>query len=258
MSRILPTTVFAVLTAVALPAANPPEAPDPAAFDRILKRYVLEDGTVRYADLKSSLDPLARFVEQIGQVSPDSHPALFSSRAHKLAYWLNTYNALVLWVVTRNYPDKKEQRMTEPGRNEFFTRLKFEIGGQPRTLDDIETNVIRKQFREPRIHFAIVCAARGCPWLSRDAFTAETLEAQLEDRTRLFLSQERNIRLDPALRQVTLSAIFDWFKDDFGLSNEAVLGFIGNYRSDDAAVLREKKWKLRYFNYDWSLNEPGK
>jgi len=248
-------SIAALLSILTLSAANPPEAPDPAAFDSILKRYVLEDGTVKYAELRENLDPLTRFVEQIALVSPDSHPSLFPSSAHKLAYWLNTYNALVLWVVAKEYPEKKEQRLTEAGRAEFFTKLKFDVGGQARSLDDIETNALRKQFREPRIHFAIVCAARSCPWMSRDAFTPAMLEPQLEGRTKLFLSQERNFRLDTGTREVTISAIFDWFKEDFGSSKEALLGFIGRQRPEALQAWGQKKWKLRFFSYDWAINE---
>src|ERR1700730_18298990 len=129
-------------------------------------------------------------------------------------------------------------------------RTKFKIGGRNFSLNDIETNEIRKQFQEPRIHFAIVCASRGCPWLSRDAFTGERLEEQLGARTRLFLNQTRNVRVDTARREVSLSQIFQWYQQDFGGSPEAVLVFIGKYRTLD-----REKWKIRYIDYDWGINE---
>jgi len=235
-------------------AAGAPVAPDPAAFDAVLKRYVLEDGTVKYGALKANLEPLNLFVRQIGEVSPDSHAALFPSRAHKLAYWLNTYNALVIWAMATEYPQKKDRLSSLFGQGQFFYLKKFKVGGVKRSLDDIETNAIRKQFHEPMIHFSIVCASKGCPWLSREAFTAAGLESQLEGRARLFLNQERNVRVDNVKREVTLSKIFDWYKQDFGSSVEAVLGFIGKYRTD-GAQLRYGPWKLRYFDYDWGIND---
>ena len=250
MTRIL-RICGALLFAFPLLSANEPAAPDVAVFDRILKKYVLDNGTVQYAALKGGLDPLARFVQQIGAVSPDSHPSLFPSRAHKLAYWLNTYNALVLWAMAKEYPEKKDRLNSLIGRYQFFMRIKFKAGGRDLSLNEIETNAIRKQFQEPRIHFAIVCASRGCPWLSRDAFTGERLEEQLEARTRLFLNQTRNIRFDSAQREVSLSQIFEWYKEDFGNSTENLLAFIGKYRNE----FRQGKWKVRYVEYDWGIND---
>jgi Protein of unknown function, DUF547 len=250
MRRILRIT-GALLFAFPLLSANDPVAPEAAAFDRILKKYVLDNGTIQYAALKAGLDPLARFVQQIGAVSPDSHPSLFPSRAHKLAYWLNTYNALVLWAMAKEYPEKKDRLGSLIGRYQFFMRIKFKAGGRDFSLNEIETNAIRKHFQEPRIHFAIVCASRGCPWLSRDAFTGERLEEQLEARTRLFLNQTRNIRFNSAQREVSLSQIFEWYKEDFSDSTENLPAFIGKYRTE----LRQGKWKVRYIEYDWGIND---
>jgi hypothetical protein len=160
-----------------------------------LKRYVLDNGTVKYAALKAGLDPLTAFVQQVEAVSPESHPSLFPSRSPKLAYWPNTYNALVLWAMAKEYPDKKDRLNSLIGRYRFFMRTKFKAGGRDLSFNDIQPTEIRKQFQEPRIHFAIVCASRGCPWLSRDAYTGEHLEEQLEARTRLFLNQTRNVRV---------------------------------------------------------------
>ena len=251
MTRIL---LMAFASVCGMGAAIPPAAPDSAAFDVILKRYVEENGTVRYGALRMSLDPLSRFVEQIGAVSPDSHPALFPTRAHRLAYWINTYNALVIWVMAQDYPEKKDRLGSQAGQDRFFHKTLFRIGGRNRTLDDIETNAIRKQFREPRIHFAVVCASKSCPWLAREAFTAERLEEQLERGARLFLNRASNVSVDAARREVRLSALFDWYGQDFGSSVEAVLRFIGKYRTA-GALLQEGKWKVSYFAYDWGINE---
>jgi hypothetical protein len=254
MTRILRITGGLMLV-FALLSANNPVAPDVAAFDRILKRYVLDDGTVKYAALKAGLDPLTRFVQQIEAVSPESHPSFFPSRSHKLAYWLNTYNALVLWAMANEYPEKKDRLNSLIGRYRFFMRTNFKTGGRDFSLNDIETSEIRKRFREPRIHFAIVCASRGCPWLSRDAYTGEHLEEQLEARASLFLNQTRNVRVNSAQREVSLSQIFQWYQQDFGGSAEEILAFIGKYRTVDGAELRRGKWKIRYIEYDWGINE---
>ena len=254
MTQNLPIAI-ALVCAFPLHAANEPIVPDVATFDRILKTYVLEDGTVRYAALKSGLDPLSRFVNQIGAVSPDSHPRLFPARSDKLAYWLNAYNALVLAAMAKEYPEKKDQLKTLIGRYRFFMSMKFKAGGRDLSLNDIETNAIRKQFQEPRIHFAIVCASMGCPWLSREAFQGDRLEEQMVSRTRLFVNQERNVRLNPAKREAELSSIFQWYAQDFGASTEELLSFIGKYRTADGTKLQEGKWRVRYVKYDWGINE---
>lgn len=242
--------VYALLCVSISKAVAAPPAPDSASFDRILKRFVTENGKVRYGALRMELEPLTRFVEQIGAVSPDSHPALFPTRAHRLAYWINTYNTLVLWAMTKGYPEKKHRLGDSAGQDQFFKRTLFKVGGRMRTLDDIETNAIRAQFKEPRIHFAIVCASASCPWLAREAFTAERLEQQLDGRTRLFMNQKPNVRVDAPGRAVTLSQLFDWYKADFGGTVESVLSFVGKYRP-----LPQEKWKITYFAYDWGINE---
>jgi hypothetical protein len=253
MRRILP--VIGVLTCVlVLSAADRPTPPDVAAFDRVLKSYVLDDGTVKYDALKNDFDPLKRFIAAIGAVSPDSHPSLFPSRAHKLAYWLNAYNAFVLWVITKEYPEKKTRLSTEAGRDQFFMRTELKAGGRILSLNDIESTM-RNQFMEPRIHFAIVCASKGCPWLPRDVFTADKLEEQLESRTGLFLNQERAIQIDRANHEIGVSPIFGWYKQDFGSAMDTLLAFIGKYRPADREALQQGSWKLHFLDYDWGINE---
>jgi hypothetical protein len=225
-------------------------APDLSLWDGVLKRYVLEDGRVRYAELHAGLEPLGRFVDQIAAVSPDSHPSLFPSREDRLAYWLNAYNALVLHAFAKDYPARKDRLLGIAGRAWFFYRTKFTAGGRARSLDDIESNAVRAAFREPRIHFALVCASASCPWLRREPYTGAALERQLEDDASRYLSQPRNVAVQVAERVVTVSKIFDWFRSDFG---NDVVRFIARYRPE----LREGAWRVRYFPYNWSLNDAA-
>ena len=223
--------MFPIVAALAVVLA------DPAQFEAVLQKYVLEDGKVHYGALKADLVPLTAYVEAIGATNPDSLP---SSQA-KLAFWLNSYNALVLHSMAAEYPDSKGRLGGLLGRASYFYRRKFRAGGQMRSLADIENNSIRK-FGEPRIHFAIVCASVGCPLLARRAFTAENLESLLEARTLLYFSQSRSFQLDqPGI--VRLTAIFDWFRGDFPP------GFVERYRPDAAGR------KRKYLDWDWSLND---
>ncbi len=240
-----------MIIALALLAAA---APDPAAWDVILKKHVLDNGTVRYAGLKQDSGALERYVSAIGEVSPQSHPALFPSREARLAYWLNAYNALVISAIVKDYPEKRDRLISAWGKITFFYRMKFRTGGQMRTLDDIEKNTIRAEFKDPRIHFAIVCGSTGCPWLSRDVFTAANVEAMLERETRRYMGQERNVKVDHGKKELTVSEIFKWMREDFGKSEPDVLRFIAKYRLDGQSFAGGG-WKIKYFPYDWSLNE---
>ena len=231
-------------------------APDSAAWDSVLKKYVLDNGAVRYAPLKQDSAALEKFVSQIGEVSPHSHGALFPSREAKLAYWINAYNALVISSFTKDYPEKRDRLQSAWGKINFFFRLKFRVGGQMRTLDDIEKNTIRKEFGDPRIHFAIVCASASCPWLSRDAYTAANLDATLDRETRRYMGQERNVKLDKTRKELTVSEIFKWFREDFGKSELEVIRFIAKYRAD-GPDFATGGWKLKYYPYNWTLNESN-
>ncbi len=237
----------------ALPAATPP---DVRLWQSVLTAYVTEDGNVHYAALKSDSAALKRFAAQIAEVSPDSHPALFPARADRLAYWLNAYNALVLDAVVAGYPERRNRLGSLLGRGIFFKLMNVRAGGRSTTLDAIETAKLREGFHDPRIHFAIVCASRGCPWLGRTAFTATNVDGLLSDAARRFLGQQRNVDLDLRRGVITLSSVFDWFGVDFGSDEAQRLSFIAKYR-DDGALIVSRRWKLKYADWDWSLNDAG-
>ena len=236
-------------------AAAPAAAPDIALYQTVLDRFVLDDGKVRYGALKRDMGALEEFVTQMAAVGPHSHPGLFPSREERLAYWINAYNALVLHAFAAEYPEKKDRLAGLVGRGLFFYKRKFTVGGEKRTLADIENETIRKEFGEPRIHFAIVCASASCPRLSRTAYTAANLEAQLESEAERFLNERRNAGIDRERRTVTLSKIFDWFAEDFGKNDGQVLRYVGRYNRQVRAAVENGSWRIRYFEYDWSPND---
>ena len=240
-----------MILAFALLAAAAPDIP---LWDAVLKKFVGDNGEVRYAALKQDPAALEKFVSQIGEVSPHSHPALFPSREAKLAYWINAYNALVMWTFTKDYPDKRDRLQSAWGKISFFYRLKLRAGGAMRSLDDIEKNTIRKEFGDPRIHFAIVCGTASCPWLARDAYTAANLDELLDRQTRSYMGQERNVKVDKSRKELTVSEIFKWMREDFGKSEADVVRYIAKYRADGPGFANGG-WKLKYFPYDWTLND---
>ena len=243
------------MTAALLAFAVAAAAPDASLLQSVLTRFVTDNGKVDYSGIKANSGELDRFVRQLADVSPDSHPALYPTRDHRLAYWLNAYNALVLHAIAREYPEKRTRLAGKVGQYVFFFRMKHTVGGVQRTLDDIEARSIRRAFHDPRIHFAIVCASAGCPWLSRQVYTAENVQDRLEDDAKRYFSQARNFRLEEPRRVVRLPKIFDWFKDDFGSTPQKVLDFVSRYRPAEAKSLKTGTWNIRYFDYDWSPND---
>ena len=214
-----------------------------------LSKYVTADGKVKYAALKADLGSLDKYVETLKTFDADKLP----SREAKLAHWINVYNALILWSFAKDYPQEKDRLKNPLRRAAYFYRRKFRVGGLDRSLADIEDNSLRKAFKEPRIHFAIVCASASCPYLSTKVYTAGDVMVRMEEDARRFLTAERNVKVDAAKKTVTVAEIFKWFQADFGGSEKAVLQFLGRYLK--TARLEEPGWKLKYFDYNWSIND---
>jgi hypothetical protein len=224
-------------------------APQPDGLQYTLTRYVTPEGKVRYGALKADIGPLEGYVKQLAIQDPDQ----LKTREARLAQWINVYNALILWSFAQDYPEQKDRLKNPLKRANYFYRRKFTVAGRQRSLADIEDNSLRKAFSEPRIHFAIVCASASCPALSQTVYTAANVLAKLEQDAVRFITAERNVKIDVKARTVTTSEIFKWFRADFGGSEQSVLAFLARYVK--SARLTEPGWKLRYRNYDWSIND---
>jgi hypothetical protein len=235
---------------------------DHAPWERILQASVNELGEVDYARLKANPQPLAEYVAKLAATSPENQPALFPTREDALAYWINAYNALTTYGVARGYPVKSVKDLGF--LYGFFRRDDYVLGGRKLSLMTLENEIIRKRYAEPRIHFAIVCASLSCPKLSRTAYTAANLNAQLEFQTRQYFRERRNLAVDSKANRVTLAAILDWYKEDFerftGRSAPlALLEYAKRYAG--AAQQREieglRAPKVAFRDYDWAINDPG-
>jgi hypothetical protein len=231
-------------------------------YGMLLQTYVDADGLVDYPALQANPEPLKAFVEKLGAVSPDTYAAW--NDAEKIAFLINAYNAITLESIIDQNPLKSSIRDILGVWN--FNQ--HTVMGRAMTLDTIEHEILRKEFQEPRIHAALVCAAISCPSLRQEPYTGADLDAQLEDQVQRWLSSSHGLQIDRAQNQVLISAIFDWFGEDWqtqyavegsftGSEKErAVLHFISNYVSpEDKAYLMQGNYKLSYLNYDWSLNQ---
>ena len=228
----------------------------------------VKEGLVNYRAV--SRDPaFKRYVTELGTVSAVELNRW--SREQRLAYWINAYNAFTIQAILDHYPLKRRGLKGRlypsnsirqiPG---VWKKLTFQAGGRKITLHDIEHEVLRKQFVEPRIHFAIVCASIGCPLLADHAFTADKLEAQLSAAESGFVSDPEKVKVDGPGKTLYLSKIFDWFSDDFPPTAEtkkygdqagAVAACLRHLPTHQANALRGSTYSIKWLDYDWSLNE---
>jgi len=225
---------------------------DYGPWNTLLKTYVNDQGQVNYGALMAARAPLDTFVALMAEVGPKSRPALFDTRAKQLAYYINAYNALTMFNVINRLPAMKS---VMDDKNDFFYFTEFTLDGTPVSLYNLENELIRPTFNEPRIHFALNCASVGCPVLPAEAFLPETLEAQLERETQKFLHEARNVSVD-AQKQVTLSKIFEWYAVDFPPSP---LEWIRAKAPDiELPAAGDKAVKIAHRPYDWGLNIQAK
>ena len=279
-NRINPMPLLLLLATLAgcstiRPTTAPPQiqgAFDHTLLDRVLTRFVDQRGRVDYTALQQDPDDLERYYAQVAAYSPDSHPALFSDQASQLTYWINAYNGATLKNVLTHYPiagvaDVKAPKILFflPEKSAFFYLQRLLFGDKAINLYNLEHDIIRKRFAEPRIHFALNCASVGCPRLPQKAFSAANLEAELERETRYFLSEERNFRLDHAQKAIYLSELFSWYEEDFLTwykqlhpdQPASILAYIRLYLppAQKAALAQGADYQIRYTPYDWSLND---
>lgn len=232
---------------------------DHSIWDRLLRKYVDNEGMVNYKAWKASKadrQALDRYLQKVGCVSRKKEA---SSKA-KLAFWINIYNALTIKGILREYPTSSIRNHTARffGYN-IWKDLLLWVGGNYYSLDHVEHKILRKM-GEPRIHFAIVCASIGCPRLLPQAYTAAKLEKQLKKNTHHFFKQHRHFRYNKKEKRFYLSSILKWFKGDFGKNKAERLKTIAPYlpSKETRQLARQNKVSISYLSYNWKLNKQKK
>ena len=223
--------------------------PDHTAWTMLLQKHVNEEGMVNYKGFKKDRPQLKAYLNTLENNPPN--PETWTEE-EQLAYWINAYNAYTIDLVLEYYPVKSIKDIGATIQLSFVNSpwdIKFiEIKGRKFDLNNLEHNIIRQEFNEPRIHFALVCAAKSCPKLRREAYTPQRLEAQLSDQARSFLADpaKNNVKK----QEVQISPLFDWYQGDF-TTKSSLIEFLNQYAplsiSPDASI--------SYRDYDWSLNE---
>ncbi|GAC1651521.1 MAG: DUF547 domain-containing protein [Gemmatimonadaceae bacterium] len=231
---------------------------DHSAFDELLRGHVV-NGMVDYDAFQRS--PLfATYLTALAAFDPARLGTL-----DQLAFWINAYNAYTIQLINEH---RERESIRNIDKSLGFLKLKGPwreplavVGGRPYTLDAIEHDIIRKRFAEPRIHFALVCAAMGCPPLRSEAYAGDRLTAQLDDQARLFLRQSpAKNRVDTRTRTVYVSMIFNRYKNDFGGTDASVGQFIGRWYAEgpEKTLLESGRFRLEQTAYDWTLNSQAK
>lgn len=233
----------------------------PTPFDHTHKiwREVLSESVsktgattvVDYRMLKSNPTKLNSYLKQLEGVSHSDFQAF--SKKNQLAFLINAYNAYTVRLIIDHYPVKSIKKtggfFTSPWKKKFF-----KLFGEPTHLDHIEHDLIRKNFKEPRIHFAVNCASKGCPSLIQTPYLGAKIDEQLEAASRDFLNDKSRNRFDPKKSTLYLSKIFDWYGDDFVKANGSVIGFV----APRLGISPKDVSRTRFLDYDWSLNEREK
>ena len=224
---------------------------DHSGFDQALKTYVDDKGLVAYTGIAEDR-AFKVYVQSLQSADLDS-----MSRDGQLAFWINAYNAVTIDKVIRFKPKKSVRETLIPGvwtGTKFFTTREHTVAGNQLSQDDIEHELLRKQFKDPRIHFAIICASSGCPPLPRFAYTGENVQAKLEAETRKYINSRRGTRIDDAENTLYLSKLFDWFAGDFEFKSGSVLEYIKPYLDEETRNFLDRNPTIAYLDYDWSLN----
>lgn len=213
----------------------------------LLAQHVDVEGHVNYKGFKADEKKLDEYLAVLSA----NHPNESWDKNDILAFWINAYNAFTVKLIVKNYPVKS---IKELGGSIYKVNtpwdIKFiEIGEETYDLNNIEHGIIRKDFEEPRIHFAVNCASVSCPRLRNEAYVGSKVNDQLDDQARYFINNKTKNTIGE--KKAELSKIFKWFEGDFTKNGGCVEDFINTY----SEVKISKKTKIDYQEYLWELNE---
>jgi hypothetical protein len=239
-------TIFIVLPVVEVQPLLATQLIDNTIYGELLQKYVI-NGKVNYTGLKSEESRLDSYLGQLASIDPDK-----LSYHQRFAFYINAYNAWTLKLILSHYPGISSIKdigsfFSSPWKKDFVR-----INGAKVTLDHIEHDILRPEFKDPRVHFAINCAAISCPPLANFPFDANHLDRQLETRTRAFINTPKSNYLKGDILWV--SRIFKWFGEDF---NDKIYDFVLSYAQGDfkrRLAAKKGQIKVKYLDYDWSLN----
>jgi Protein of unknown function, DUF547 len=222
---------------------------DHTEFDRLLKKYVNEQGLVNYGAWKENQEDLSTLDNYLKQFAAEiGNPAQGNEKAATL---VNSYNAFMLQWILSHYPTESVWSLKDT-----FTAKRNEIGGREVSLDDIEHGTLRPLIGY-RAHAVLVCAARSCPPLQRFAYTAEKFDEQDDQAFRAWLAREDLNKFLPSQKRVEISSVFKWFKSDFDKA-AGISSILERYGPPSVREFAASaKYDIKYIPYNWGLNDQG-
>lgn len=220
-------------------------------FTRVLKQHV-EDGLVDYSGLHANRGELDEYLKSLASVPLKRFQSWTMDQ--QLAFLINLYNAQTLKLILEHFPVKSIKDIGSFLRKPWDLEV-VDLFGNIISLNTVEHGMIRKHYSESRIHFALVCAARGCPELRTEAYQADKLNEQLAEQAQTFFGDHEKNRIDLENKILYLSPIFKWYAEDFAKNSQSIASYVSHYfHGDIARRLQTEKFKIRYTEYDWSLN----
>lgn len=210
---------------------------DHSPWDQLLRKHVSSTGKVNYKAIKADPSSLDAYLKTLSNNPINKE----WSRNQKMAYWINAYNAYTVKLIIDNYPVKS---ILDLHGGKAWDHSWIKLGSKTYTLNDIEHKILRPQFKDPRIHFAVNCAATSCPPILNRAWTAENLNKTLELQTKRFIN---NANYNSIGNEVAVSKIFEWYKEDFGA--------LSTYLNKYAKAPIDAGTSISFKEYDWALNK---
>ena len=221
---------------------------DHTRYETLLKKFVDDRGLVNYADWKSSPEDLRVLIDYTDSFAATGPWAIGDERVASL---INAYNALTLRFILELYPTESIRELNDP-----FGKRRHEVGGRRVSLDDIEHQTLRP-LAGYRVHAALVCAARSCPPLRREAFRPESLDTQLNDAMRIWLARDDLNSFVPEERVARISSIFRWFGEDFREAGGLDRVLVRHGPAEAMALFQQRRVDIEYLDYNWGLNDQG-
>lgn len=229
------TLLFVVFCTFNALFATPPSH---ETWDALLKKHVSATGQVNYKGIKAEKSKLEDYLKTLSTNAPEES----WSKAEQMAFWINAYNAFTIKLIVDNYPTSS---ITKLHAGKPWDQKWIKIGSKTYTLNNIENDILRPQFKDARIHFAVNCAAKSCPPLLNAAWTAANLNANLDAQAKKFINNPAFNKLSE--KKAEVSKIFEWYAADFG----KLIDFLNKYATTKVSA----KAKVSYLEYDWGLNE---
>jgi hypothetical protein len=210
-------------------------------YNGLLQAHVTQDGIVDYKSFNRK--KLRLYLASLEKVTPE--PTWSKNR--KKAFWINVYNAYTLQIILDNYPLASILKIKKAAKTAWEIPF-VKVGNRRYTLDHIEHEILRKKYKDPRIHVGVNCASISCPKLLNVAFTEKNVDAQLENLMTGFVNDTNRNKISK--KKINISKIFSWFKEDF-----TEKGSIIEYLNQYSRTPINKNAQIRYKSYDWNLNE---